>query len=129
MDLFISMMEPYHFIFLHGIRIFDSETEADSFLNYLNLQHPRIKFTSEKGFDKKLPFLDILNLNEDTIVTSIFRKRTFTGLLLNYNSFTPLPYKRGLLQTLLDRAYQINNTWLGFHYNLSDLKIILQRNE
>ena len=35
--------------------------------------------------------------------------------MTNYLSFTPFAYKTGLIKCLLDRAFKINNTWLGFH--------------
>ena len=34
--------------------------------------------------------------------------------MTNYFSFIPYPYKLRLIRTLVDRAYKINNTWLGF---------------
>ena len=54
--------------------------------------------------------------------------RPFTGLLTNYFSFTSRSYKLGLIRTLVDRAYKINNTWLGFHEDITKLTIILQKN-
>ena len=64
----------------------------------------------------KLPFLDVLldNSNPPSLVTSVFRKSTYTGLLANFFSFTPFPYKLGLIRTLVDRTFKINNTWIAF---------------
>ena len=43
----------------------------------------------EKEVDNKLAFLDVLvNNNPLNLQTSVFRKKTFTGLLTNYFSFT-----------------------------------------
>ena len=57
-----------------------------------------------------------------SIVTSVYRKKTFTGLLTNYYfSFAPLNYKLGLVQTLVDRVYKINNSWVGFHLDVKKL--------
>ena len=42
-------------------------------------------------------------------IISVFRKKTYTGLLTNYFSFTPFQYKLGLIKTLIDGAYKINN--------------------
>ena len=53
---------------------------------------------------------------------------TFTGLLTNYFSFTSYSYKVGLIRTLVDTAYKINNTWLGLHVNLLKLMDILKEN-
>ena len=37
-------------------------------------------------------------------------------VLTNFLSLTPpWVYKRGLVKTLIDRTFKINNTWLGFH--------------
>ena len=32
----------------------------------------------------------------------------------------------GLIKTLVDRAYKINNTWLGFHEDINNLTDILK---
>ena len=75
--------------------------------------------TSGSLWKKKLitnyPFLDVLvNSNDpNSLLTSVYRKKTFTGLLTNYFSFTSYSYKVGLIRTLVDRAYKINNTWSG----------------
>ena len=34
----------------------------------------------------------------------------------------------GLIKTLVDRAYKINNTWLGFHEDINNLTDILKKN-
>ena len=78
----------------------------------------------------KLPFLDVLVDNNDpnSLLTSVYRKKTFTGLLTNYFSFTSYSYKVGLIRTLVDRAYKINNTWLGLHEDISKLMDIPKKN-
>ena len=88
----------------------------------------------ETETDGKLPFLDVLlskqrsSNNECSCITSVFRKKTYTGLLTNYFSFTPFQYKLGLIKTLIDRAYKINNTTQGFQNNINTLTTILKRN-
>jgi len=92
------------------------------FFDYINARHPSIRFTMEREVDKKLPFLDILLENSHpSIVTSVYRKKTFTGRLTNYFSFAPLNYKLGLVRTLVDRVYNINNSWVGFIWTLKSL--------
>ena len=54
--------------------------------------------------------------------------KNFTGLQTNYFSFTSYSYKVGLIKTLVDRAYKINNTWLGFYEDISKLANILNKN-
>ncbi|CAH8838228.1 unnamed protein product [Trichobilharzia szidati] len=41
------------------------------------------------------------------IEKSIYRKETWTGQYLHYNSFCPISYKRGLVRTLYDRARKL----------------------
>ena len=42
-------------------------------------------------------------------------------------SFTSYSYEVGLVKTLVDRAYKINNTWLGFRENITKPKDILKK--
>ena len=62
------------------------------------------------------------------MIPRVYRKKTFTGLLTNYFSFTSYSYKVGLIRTLVDRAYKINNTWLGLHEDITKLMEILKKN-
>ena len=100
--------------------LFHSEQDAIAFFDYINSQHPNMRFTMEKKIDHVLPFLDVLidNTHHGSVVTSTCRKKTFTGLLTNHLSFVPLSYKIGLIRTLIDRVFKINNTWLGFHKDI-----------
>ena len=49
--------------------IFQNSAQAESFLQYLNQQHPNISFTHEVEKNKSLPFLDVLitHTNKQTI--------------------------------------------------------------
>ena len=76
---------------------------------------------------KQLPFLDALNTRSDRLISIIYTKSTFAGLLQNCNSFTPLTYKKGLTKTLIDQTFRLNNTWDGFQLDLEKLKGILQK--
>ena len=83
----------------------------------------------EKESDRCLPFLDVyIDNNSQEVITSIYRKRTFTGLLTNFFSFTSFSYKLGLIKTLIDRIYKVNNTRLGCRKDLKNLTHILKRN-
>ena len=96
--------------------VFEREEDAVSFYDYINSQHPNIRFTMEKERDNKFAFLDVLiNNNPLNLKTSVFRTKTFTGLLTNYFSFTLFSDKMGLVRTLVYRVYKTNNSWLGFH--------------
>ena len=109
--------------------MFHNEPDALLFFNYLNLQHPNIKFTFEKEDNNQISFLDIrITKSADRCITSVFHKKTYTGLLLNFLSFSPLSYKAGLVRTLVDRARKINNSTSGFRNDLNKLILTLKRN-
>ena len=111
--------------------LFNDEKDALEFFQHINDKHPNIRFTMETEINHKLPFLDVLldNSNPLSLVTSVFRKSTYTGLLTNFLSFASFPYKLGLIRTLVDRTFKINNTWIGFHNNIKELTNILGRNQ
>ena len=73
-----------------------------------------IKFTYEKQIENKLLFLDILVSNIKNLEISVFNRKTYTGLLLNYFSFVSDSYKYWLIKTIIDRMYGINSTWTSF---------------
>ncbi len=64
----------------------------------------RVKLT----VDNKLSFLDcMIKGNEGPLSTTVFRKSTFTGALLNFYANCPTIWKRSLIKCLLYRAYRI----------------------
>ena len=80
------------------ICLFNCESDADKFFEFLNRQHPNIKFTFEKQVNKQISFLDVLIRNDvDQYCTSVFCKETVIGLFTIYLSFTPSSYNLGLL--------------------------------
>ena len=61
-------------------------------------------------------------------LVSIYHKKTYTGLLTNFFSFTSFKYKIDLIHTLVDRVFKINNTKSGLHKDLNKLSETLKRN-
>ena len=60
-----------------------------------------MKFTVEEEQDNKISFLDIsITRVGNELQTSIFRKKTFSGVYLNFNSHLLSLYKKGLTDTL-----------------------------
>ena len=103
---------------------FQNEHEALTFIDFLNSQHPSLNFAIGKEHMKQLPFLDVLNTGLDRLITSVYKKSTFTGRLQNYNSFVLFTYNKDLVETLTDRIVCLNNTWDGFHLDPEELKVI-----
>ena len=79
--------------------------------------------------NKIIPFLDVLiDSSQNILKTLTYHQSTYSSLLLNYTRFTSRFYKIVLIKCLIDRAYKINNTWPGFHDDVSKIKDVFKRN-
>ena len=70
--------------------MFRTDEKLENFFKQLNCLHPFLKFTFEKEKNNFLLFLDV-NV-ERTITgfeTSVYRKPTFAGKYLRWESFSP----------------------------------------
>ena len=65
----------------------------------------------------------------DTFETSIYRKPTFSGIYLNFRSFVPETYKKGLINCLLFRIYNLCSNWSIIHEEIKKIKKILIKNK
>ena len=111
------------------IAAFDNEQDSLNFLYFLNNRHPNIKFTIEKQINHSIAFLNIFisGIANQTLTLEIYRKSTYTGLLLNFKSFTSFSYKISLIKCLIDRSFKICN-WNSFHNDIENIKSNLIRN-
>ena len=101
---------------------------ASAFLETLNKSHPSIDFTMELEENGRLPFLGMAVIrNGGRLDTTVYRKPTDKGLLLHYHSHVDARYKRSLLNTMLNRAFQLSSTWQIFHEECERLKEIFSR--
>ena len=74
----------------------------------VNSLHLSLGFTFETESNLALPFLDVLvEKSPSKFITSIYRKPTFTGQYLRWNSFSPRKRKTNLILTLTHRALAI----------------------
>ena len=82
---------------------------CDGFLLILNTLHPSLQFTCEQEADGRLPYLDVMveKGTDDNILTSIYRKPTFTGLYIPWDSFCATKYKTNTVRNLVQRAHRI----------------------
>ena len=91
--------------------VFNFHDEVKGFFLDLNSRHPNVKFIMETEVNKVIPFLDVLIDNRNNILNiTTYHKSTYSGLLLNFDSFTSRFYKISLIKCLIDRAYKINYT-------------------
>ena len=110
--------------------MFHNKDSANDFLHYLNGCHRNIKFTIEFEQNNAIPFLDILvtrNQN-NAFTTSIYRKKTFTGLYTKWDSFTPRKYKINLIRSLTYRYYRLCSSGSLLQSALNDLRKLLLQN-
>ena len=104
---------------------------AVELLSYLNSRHKKIQFTIEFVQYQRIPFFDVLikrQLN-NSFSTSIYRKKkTFSGLCTQCDSFTPRKYKINLICTLIYCCLWICSSLRLLQSALDDLKKHLPRN-
>ena len=103
---------------------FDNEQDSLNFLGFLNKRHPNIKFTIEKQISHSIALPDvfisgIINQNHKL---QTYHKSTYTGLLLNFKSFTSFSRKIILIKCLIDRSFKICNNWNSFNNNIENIK-------
>ena len=110
--------------------MFENKDTANGFLQYLDSHQNSIKFTIEFEQDNEIPFLDILvkRYPDNTFVTSIYRKKTFTGLYTKWDSFTPRKYKINVIRTLTYRCYRICSSASLLQSGFGDLRRLLLQN-
>ena len=77
--------------------MFESRDHVKKFVKYMNSHHPNIQFTCEEESNKiKINYFlryFVTRINNRS-TTSLYRKRTFSGVYLNFNSFLPMGYKK-----------------------------------
>ena len=110
--------------------VFNDRDDSELFLEFMNCQHSNIKFTLETEKNDCLSFLDVLIMRstDGVISTSLFRKETFSGLLMQYDSFVPMTYKKSLINGLIHRAWKICSSEELFQTELTNIKHLLLSN-
>ena len=88
-----------------------NKDEIDDFPDHLNEQNADIQFTKEIEENGKLPFLDCL-VSRDTneLRTTVYRKPTHTGRLLDESFYNPTSHKATTIKPLTRRAQLVCDT-------------------
>ena len=103
--------------------LFNSAEYLKRFHSYLNPRQLNMSFTMENEKGNRMSFLDVNIIREkDTFTTSIYHKRTFSGIYTHFDSFVPSSNKIGLLHTLFAQG------WTMFHLKLVKLIDIFKNN-
>ena len=102
----------------------ENSKDIELFLNYINKAHPNTQFTVEVGNCHSLPFLDVhVSKTASGFSTSLFRKKTFTGLFSDFSSLTPKWYKFNLVNALVFRVFHICLSYENFTSKLLRSKV------
>ena len=84
--------------------VFEDESQVTPFFDFLNSLHKNLKFTLELG-TKSLPFLNTyIEINGYDFNSSIYRKKTHTGVCMNFTALVPRKWKFGLILGFLHTA-------------------------
>ena len=70
----------------------------------------------------------ISGMDNQNLTLQTYQKLTYTGLLLNFKSFTSFSYKISLIKCLIDRSFRICNNWNSFHKDMESIKSNLIKN-
>ena len=95
----------------------------------INRWHSNLRFTVDFESNCSIPFLDVLVTHKDhSIVTSLYRKPTHTGLYMLWDSNQNRRYKLGLVKTLVIRIYRICSSKEIIEKELDVLRVTLNDN-
>ena len=83
------------------------KTSIAHVLTVLNNFHKNIEFTYEMELNKKIA---LIIRNNNTLKTSLYRKKTHNGVYLHWKSFAPPTWKRSTLRSIITRAYRTCST-------------------
>ena len=77
-----------------------------------------------------MAFLDVFisDIDNQNLSVQTYLKSTYTGLLLNFKSFTSFSYKISLIKCLIDRSFKICNNSNSFHNDIENIKSNLIKN-
>ena len=83
-----------------------------------------------KQVNHSIAFLDVFisGIDNQNLTLQTYHKSTYTGLLLNFKSFTSFSYKISLIKCLIDRLFKICNNWNSFHNDIENIKSNLNKN-
>ena len=78
--------------------LFKSSDYLNRFQSYLNSCHLNMSFIIESEQNNKISFLNVNFIRKQgKLVTSVYRKPTFSGAYTHFDSFLPDTYKIGMI--------------------------------
>jgi hypothetical protein len=89
----------------------ENRTNINDFLDCFNKLTPKLEFTLERENDRKINFLDLTIYREQNrLSVDIYRKPTFTDVIIPNDSCHPKEHKRAAIRYLYNRmaTYQLS---------------------
>ena len=103
--------------------LFKSTDHLKKFGSYFNTCHSNISFSFEKEKIDKLSCLDVkISWVKGKLVTTVYRRPTFSGDYTHFDSFLPYTHKFGMLYTLVHSCFTLCSDWSKFLRELMTLK-------
>ena len=88
-----------------------------------------LRFTTEINDNGSLPFLDVMvTAAQEKFKTTVFTKKTNTGMCLNAISETPQRYLRSVIGAYINRAFTHCSSWHALHVELERCTQVLVNN-
>ena len=113
---------PVYFRYVDDIFIMVPNTHVDRILQIFNTNPLNIEFTLEKEVGGAINFLDVSITRKQNQKLSFnwYRKPSWSGRYLNFNSHHPLRYKKSVINNLVDRAILLSDK----KFQKNNLKLI-----
>ena len=81
--------------------------------------YPNINFSIKKEKCCCLPFLDVNIFREyEKFAISVYTKKPYSGVYINFKTFIPEIYKISLLKSLLFRCFSLCSNFTKFHMEI-----------
>ena len=104
-----------------------ADQSHEDFFHFINALHPNLEFTVEIA-TSSLPFLDVEVKIGESVELCVYRKKTNTGVLLNFAAAAPIKWKAGLIFCFLHRAWMICSSSDLFKKEVNLLRDMFRRN-
>jgi len=106
----LSYKPPFFFRYVDDVILAAPSEHIDHTVQIFNSFHHRLQFTVERGVEGSLNFLDVsIQLYQGKFSFDWYRKSTFSGRFLNFQSNHPIFHKRGVIYGLIDKVLNISD--------------------
>ena len=103
--------------------LYKSTNHLEKSRNYFNICYPNMSFSVGKKKMVRMPYFDgEISREKGKIVTTVYRKPTFSGIYNHFESSLLSSDKFAMLYTLVYRCFTLWSDWTKFHRQLVRLE-------